>query len=78
MDIFDVIQIIIRNTGIHLKDLVDQDEWRIAQGNKRQASGYDSHVRVVVVVISHIFSVLVANPKNYFTQSSPIPLLVVC
>ena len=41
VDIFNIIQT-VRDTGIHLK--VDKEQWRIAQGSNRQASGYGPHV----------------------------------
>ena len=44
VDMFDKTQA-VRNTGIHLLLKVDKDQWRIAQGSKRQASGYSPHVR---------------------------------
>ena len=43
VDIFNIIQT-ERNTGVHLKVLIDEEEWRIAQGSKMRASGYGPHV----------------------------------
>ena len=40
VDIFGIIPT-LRNTGIHLR--VDEEQWKIVQGSKRQASGYDPH-----------------------------------
>ena len=40
-DIFNIIQT-VRDTVIHLN--VDEEQWRIARGSKRQASGYGPHV----------------------------------
>ena len=40
--IFDLIQK-SQNTSVHLK--VDEEQWRNAQGSKKQASGYGPHVR---------------------------------
>ena len=41
VDIFNIIQK-VRDTGIRLK--VDEEQWKIAQESKRQASGYDPRV----------------------------------
>ena len=41
-DIFNLIQN-SQNTVAHLK--VDEEQWRAAQGSKRQAGGYGPHVR---------------------------------
>ena len=38
LDILNIIQK-VRDTGIHLKVRVDEERWRIARGNKRQAGG---------------------------------------
>ena len=42
-DMFNLNQNNSHNTSVHLK--VDEEPWRIAQGSKRQASGYGPHVR---------------------------------
>ena len=41
VDIFDIIQTVPNNTCIHLK--VDEEQWKISQGSKRQASGCGPH-----------------------------------
>ena len=41
-DIFNLIQN-TQNTSVHLK--VDEEQWRITPGSKRQAGGYGPHVR---------------------------------
>ena len=33
-EIFDIIQTVQKN-GVHLKVLIDEEQWRIAQGSKR-------------------------------------------
>ena len=44
VDVFDIIQT-ERDTGTHLKVLLDKEQWRVAPGSKRQAGGYGPHVR---------------------------------
>ena len=68
----------VQDAGIHLE--VDEEQWAITQGSKRQARWVwsprtMSGLRLLVVVVSHIQRIGCQPEKNYFTRW-PIPLVV--
>ena len=60
-DIFNIIQK-VRDTGIHLK--VDEEQWKITRGSKRQASGYGPRVCDVRATAPRYSSSTVKKPQS--------------
>ena len=54
MDIFNLTQNNSQNIGVHLLLKVDEEQWRIARGSKRQTGGYGPHARNLVVLLRKI------------------------